>query len=153
MEGKAELIDSIGLGVKGDIADLGIGKVKRVRTSQIYLIEGDVIANQVEEVCSKLLTDSITQTFRFEKERVMPADKTDRGFVVEVRYRSGVTDAVGDSVKKGIKDLGIEGVKSVNSAQRYEVIGELNEDEVDLICKRLLVNEVIQEYRILGYRR
>ena len=47
---------------------------------------------------------------------------------VEVWYKAGVTDAVGDSVMKGIKDLGVGGVTSVKTGQVYIIEGKTDKN-------------------------
>ena len=69
-------------------------------------------------------------------------------YLVEVWYKPGVTDAVGQSVKKGIEDLGIKSVKSVSSGQVYLIEGNSTEIEIESICEKLLANSVIQNYKI-----
>ncbi|MEK6646126.1 MAG: phosphoribosylformylglycinamidine synthase subunit PurS [Candidatus Firestonebacteria bacterium] len=67
---------------------------------------------------------------------------------VEVWYKSGVTDAVGDSVKKGISDLGIKGIEEVRAGQKYSIQGKADRKTIERICKELLANGVVQDYKI-----
>jgi len=67
---------------------------------------------------------------------------------VEVWYKPGVTDAVGDSVKKGIGDLGITGTASVKTGQVYIIDGKLDKKQIDKICSGLLANGIVQFYKI-----
>lgn len=73
--------------------------------------------------------------------------KKEKLWAVEVSYKQGVTDAVGDSVKKGINDLGIKKVYKVSTVQKYIIDGDLTSKEVERICKDLLANPVIQTYK------
>lgn len=68
-------------------------------------------------------------------------------WVVEVAYKPGVTDAVGDSVKKGINDLGIKKISKIATVQKYIIEGDLNFKEIERICRDLLANSVIQTYK------
>ena len=67
---------------------------------------------------------------------------------VEVWYKPGVTDATGQSVKKGIEDLGIKTVTSVRSGQVYILDGRASKNDVRDICGKLLANGVIQNFII-----
>ena len=67
---------------------------------------------------------------------------------VEVWYKPGVTDAVGDSVKKGIGDLGITKIDEVKTGQVYIIKGKVNKKEIEKICKGLLANEIVQYYKM-----
>ena len=70
-----------------------------------------------------------------------------KSWAIEVSYKPGVTDAAGDSVRKGINDLGIKKVSSVKTVQKYILNADLKTEEVDRICRDLLANPVIQTYK------
>lgn len=53
-------------------------------------------------------------------------------------------DPVEDSVKKAIKDLGIENVKIVRTAKKYLLRGSLTKKEILSISEKILFNKVIQ---------
>jgi len=141
---KPTATDAMGEGRKKDIEDLGISGVNRVKTMQLYMIAGDLSESDVKSICENLLTDRITQLYAYKSSLV---EQDDAGaWVVEVTYKHGVTDPVGDSTVKGIGDLGIGGVSSAKTGQKYVIKGSLSEDDVEVICKRLLANDVIQNY-------
>jgi len=141
---KPNATDSYGEGIKKDIEDLGISGVKDVKTMQIYMLFGDIDESDVEYISKNLLTDSITQYYEYKGSE---HHKNDIGaWMIDVTYKPGVTDAVGDSTVKGIKDLGISGIKSAKTGKRFIIKGELTEDDIATICRRLLANEVIQNY-------
>ncbi len=59
-------------------------------------------------------------------------------------YNPGVADPVVGRVGKGIRDLGIATVRSVETAREYSLRGGLLERDVQSICDKLLVNGLIQ---------
>ena len=141
---KPTATDAMGEGIKKDIEDLGISGVEYVKTMQLYMIDGDLPESDVRSICENLLTDRITQCYEYKGSLL---EQNDAGaWVAEVTYKPGVTDPVGDSTVKGIKDLGICAVKSAKTGQKYVIKGSLTEDDIDMICKRLLANDVIQNY-------
>ncbi len=141
---KPTATDAMGEGIKKDIEDLGISGVNRVKTMQLYMIAGDLSESDVKSICENLLTDRITQLYAYKSSLV---EQDDAGaWVAEVTYKHGVTDPVGDSTVKGIGDLGIGGVSSAKTGQKYVIKGSLSEDDIEVICKRLLANDVIQNY-------
>ena len=140
---KSTATDAMGEGIKKDIEDLGISGVNHVRTMHLYMIDGDLSESDVRSICENLLTDRITQVYAYKGSLVAHDAGT---WVVEVTYKHGVTDTVGDSTVKGIKDLGISGVNSAKTGQKYIIKGSLSEDDIEMICKRLLANDVIQSY-------
>ena len=141
---KPTATDAMGEGIKKDIEDLGISGVDYVRTIQIYMINGDLSESDVKSICQNLLADRITQDYEYKGSLVRQGDFG--AWVVEVTYKPGVTDPVGDSAVKGIRDLGISGVRSAKTGQKYVVKGSLNENDIAAICRRLLANSVIQNY-------
>lgn len=143
---KSTATDSLGGGIKKDVEDLGIVGIEYVKTLQLYIIEGELSESDVKKICENLLTDRVTQVYEYNRSLIAQEDAG--AWVVEVRYKHGVTDAVGDSTVKGIKDLGIRGVNSAKTGRKYIIKGDLSRSDVELICKRLLANEVIQNYTI-----
>ena len=141
---KPEFFDALGNTVKKDIEDLGIFGIKKVRTSQLYHIEGKLKEKELELLCKELLTDRITQQYRIREHR----NPQSSIWIVQVWYKKGVTDAVADTVKKGAIDLGIQGINMVKTGYEYTIIGNISVEQVERICKGLLVNKVVQEYSI-----
>jgi len=73
------------------------------------------------------------------------AQSVPEGFhVAEVAQNPGVMDPVQDSVIKGIGDLGIAGIESVKTAKRYLIKADISNEQLELICQKLLCNKVIQ---------
>lgn len=140
---KPTATDAMGEGIKKDIEDLGISGVDDVKTIDMYMIDGDVSESDVESICENLLTDRVTQVYAYEGSLV----EHDAGaWVAEVTYKHGVTDTVGDSAIKGIKDMGINTAESARTGKKYVIKGSLSQDDIEAICKRLLANDVIQNY-------
>ena len=70
---------------------------------------------------------------------------------VEVREKAGFYDAVGESVKKDIRDLGYGNrVREVRFVFVYLIEGELNETEIRAISEELLIDPITQEYSLKG---
>ena len=140
--------DALGDAVKKDIEDLGINQVEDVKTELLYRIEGDFDKKQVEVICKNLLSDPVIQWYKIINENGGANIADGNGACVDVFFKLGVTDAVGDSVKLGIRDLGIEGAGSVNTGFRYRIAGKVSGEDVEKICRSLLANNVIQDYTI-----
>ncbi len=138
---KPEVPDTIGQDILEDIADLGISGVESVRTATVYWIEGSLDSQTIERIGTELLADPITQVFTFDADK-----KNKNDWTVEVQFKPGVTDAVGDSTVKGIKDLGFEGVNTVRTGQKFWISGTLNAETIESITQRLLMNDVIQTF-------
>jgi phosphoribosylformylglycinamidine synthase len=126
-------------GLQKDILDLGIKTVERVRVSNIYLLEGKLNEKELLAICRELLTDPIVEEYLYE---ARPAP--DGVHLVEVAYNPGVMDPVEDSVKKGIRDLGINTVTAVRTAKKYLLWGKFSEETIQSISEKLLVNSIVQ---------
>ena len=138
---KPEVPDTVGQGILEDIADLGINGIDSVRTATVYWIEGSLDAQTIDHIGTELLADPITQVYAFGSE-----NDTETDWTLEVQFKPGVTDAVGDSTVKGIEDLGIAGVTAVHTGHKYWFTGTLNAEVLEMIAQRLLMNEVIQTF-------
>ena len=138
---KPEVPDTIGDGICEDITDLGIAGITSVRTATVYWIEGAIEAQTVDLIGTELLADPITQAYTFG-----PQNESETDWTLEVQFKPGVTDAVGDSTVKGIQDLGITDVIAVRTGQKYRFTGTLNAETLETIAQRLLMNEVIQTF-------
>ena len=138
---KPEVPDTIGNGIVEDISDLGLTSVTSVRTATVYWIEGDLNAQSIQRIATELLADPITQDYTYESDSLQNQDWT-----IEVQFKPGVTDAVGDSTVKGINDIGITGVDTVRTGNKYWLSGNLNPETIETISKQLLMNDVIQTY-------
>jgi len=131
--------DPRGEALQKDVRDLGIITVKQVRVSDIYLLEGNLDEIEVRRICEELLADPVVEEYSYDE--VPPPQGS---HLIEVAYNPGVIDPVEESVRKGIRDLGITTVDSVRTAKRYLLWGELSDEAFQSICDKLLVNSVIQ---------
>ena len=146
---KPDIDDNVGRILRQDIMDLGIPNVDEVRTAQIYYLEGDIDSDIVYQVASKLLADPITQNFECNDDvATVNLNASKKNLAIEVQFKLGVTDAVGQSVEKGISDLGILGVKSVQTGRKYWVKGDVNHAQAKTIARHLLSNEVIETFDV-----
>jgi len=73
--------------------------------------------------------------------------------LVEIFLKKGVADPEGDATFKALKLLGFAGVASVHSAKLFRIsLPEADaakaEAAVEEMCRKLLANPVIHDYRI-----
>ena len=162
---KKGINDSKGEGIKTDIGDLGIRKVKEVKTAQIYLLEGKISSGQKKKISENLLVDPLLQKYilypylpphpssgKIGNISSSPSagmiEEGGRCWIVEVWPKKGVTDTVAESTEKGIRDLGIKAVKKVRTGKKYLISGSLSSKEIETISQRLLANKIIENYSI-----
>jgi len=138
---KPGIRDAFGEWLKKDIEDLGLKGIESVEIIQTYMLEGTLKEADVEKICKLLLSEPITQHFSFRG----PLVKEEKGVrIVEVAYNPGVMDPVEESVKKGIRDLGIRGIDSVKTSKKYILKGRITQKDLTTICEKLLVNRTVQ---------
>lgn len=65
---------------------------------------------------------------------------------IEVKDKTGVFDALGESVRKSILDLGLKTIDSVSVTLVYTIDGRLNAQDIQMIGKKLLTDPVTQEF-------
>ena len=74
-------------------------------------------------------------------------------FSVTVTLKKDVLDPQGKVVQDTLMNLGMDNLKSIRQGKFFEIeIDEKNQDiaqqKVDEMCKKLLVNLIIEEYKI-----
>ena len=141
---KGHLPDARGQGLVKDIQDLDIATVSDVRVVDIYWLDAELSPETLDMLGRNLLADPVTQIYSYRQGT--PAGQVDESgyHTVEVAYNAGVTDPVEDSVLKAIRDLKVEGVNTVRTSKRYLIEGQLTDEQLGIICSRLLVNPIIQ---------
>jgi len=138
---KSGLLDSAGQSILKDIVDLGISSLNNVRVVSIYLLEGDILREELKRICEELLVDPVVEEYGFSS--FLPKESLEH-HVVEIAYNPGVMDPVESSTLKGIRDLGITGIKAVRTAKQYHFFGILSDQEKEQITTRVLMNKLIQ---------
>jgi len=139
---KPGIRDCYGEGIRKDIEDLGFTNVKKVKTVQVYLLDGDIDKKSAEKIARELLTDKVTQEYSLNQPVLIKEEK--RSHAIEVAHNPGVMDPVEESALKGIRDLGIDSVEMLRTATKFLIEGDLKEDQIKTISEKLLYNKVIQ---------
>lgn len=69
---------------------------------------------------------------------------------VSVSLKSGVLDPQGRAIQHSLEGLGFGGVKDVRAGRliELEVDDSVSDADLDEMCKKLLANMVIENYRI-----
>jgi phosphoribosylformylglycinamidine synthase len=136
--------DPLGTGICKDIVDLGFPSLERVRVFSVYTLEGELSSQDVERIARELLADPIIQEFSCEAAALPHGDPNEDYRVVEIAYNAGVMDPVEASTLKGIRDLGIIGVRRVRTARQYHLWGRISNKELATIVEKVLSNKLIQ---------
>lgn len=139
---RSGFVDVQGGGVLEDIKELGIGSVDAVQFARVYLIEGEFDDTFANRIGRELLADSVCEEFYIGRSAA-PAGLS-KATIIEVHLKSGVTDPVADSVMTAIADMGVN-VEHVRTARKYILLGNISDKQRDLISKRILANDCIED--------
>lgn len=73
-----------------------------------------------------------------------------------IRLKNQILEPQGKVIEQSLKSLGFEDFSNIRQGKLIEIDlpDSLNEEErslkIDAACKKLLVNEIIEEYEVLG---
>jgi phosphoribosylformylglycinamidine synthase len=148
---KPHFNDARRAGIANDVRSLGIHADVAVDVADLYFLDGELDDAGVQAICERLLCDAVVQGFQVE--RLSGDRSTDQPInrstsSVEVTFKPGVTDATADEIARAAHEIGIAGLHRAATGTRYELTGELDAAQVELIARRLLCNDVIQAYAI-----
>jgi len=149
---KKDATDPVGYLTKKEIEDLGISGVEEVKSISTYAIDGKVTEEDVKRICEELLADNQIQHYGYKGKNIDKSMKHEfpGAWLVEVSFKPGVMDAVGLSTTHALEIMGVGDVKEVKTGSKFLIIGDVSEKTVEKICKRVLVNDLIQDY---SYRK
>ena len=141
---KDGIFDAIGEGVKKDVDDFGARGIRAVRSLQIYRITGKITSAELDFISSQILSDPITQHVS-----LVRASKKEKGaHFIEIWYKRGVTDTVGESVRKAIEDVGIRGVESITTGKKFIFESTVTDKQLSDIAVKLLANTLVEDHYI-----
>ncbi len=152
---RAEL-DAHGAAVLKDIHELGLTGVTRVSSSRLFFVEGELAPDEAERVAAALLTDPVTERHQADPASAGTADDLPKGFdaCVEVHLKGGVMDVVAGSTASALEDMGhAAGSLEVATARMYCLAGVRGIEELELIARRLLFNDCIEQVFLTGFGR
>ncbi len=144
--------DPLAKSVRSELIEAGEApKNAVVQTQRLYRIEGNLNLAAAENVANTLLVDPVVESVVIDHPEIQVKKKKatkNGGIVLDVWPKPGVTDPVGETVQKGIKDLGYAGAFHASSAIRYVFPKIKNVKTVENLAKKVLANELIHDLRI-----
>jgi phosphoribosylformylglycinamidine synthase len=139
---KEQLTDARGKALVKDICDLGITAVSGVRVIDVFWLDANLKAEELELICQNLLADPVTQQYKFNSYNTNYNEED--VFSIEVAYNAGVADPIEETAMKAVLDLGIKSIRAIKTTKRYIIKGRLEKKQLEIISNRLLVNPIIQ---------
>jgi phosphoribosylformylglycinamidine synthase II len=125
-----------------DIKELGINTIEVVQSAKVFLIEGEFEKDFADRVAKELLSDVVCEEYYIGKSKA-PVGLA-KATLIEVHLKSGVTDPVAESVMTAIADMGVK-VKHARTARKYILLGGINERQINLVTKKILANDCIED--------
>ena len=150
---KEHFTDSVGNEIASEVEHIGITSVDEIRMVQVYLVDGDMSGEDIGRICGELLVDGLTQDYicingssgvQASEIKLGSKWQGDDAHAIEVTRKRGVMDPVESTVIKGIKDLGLS-VRSVKTAKRFLIAGQLTTDQLETIANKVLANKIIED--------
>ncbi|MCA8991501.1 MAG: phosphoribosylformylglycinamidine synthase subunit PurL [Planctomycetaceae bacterium] len=121
----------------------GLETVVPVSSARSYLIEGDLSREDVERVAVPFLVDSVIEIGNVQQIPESAENETLPGQLLNVLFKPGVTDNVGETALKGLQSLGVS-VSRVATCRKYWVNASASSDEVIRFVSRVLSNDAIE---------
>jgi phosphoribosylformylglycinamidine synthase len=144
-----------GQNVVRDAANLGIDGITACQIVHLYFLEQDPGDEAIGRLCSLLLTDPVTESWRVARGETPGARKAEdrkhtrsqSPHVVEVAFRPGVTDIPARELARGMVEIGLPACGTATGV-RYELAGDLTPDNLRKLARQLLCNTTVQHYAI-----
>ena len=127
-----------------DAIALGISTLESCTISRLYFIAHDLSPAQVEQLCNWLVVDPVTERATWGPLDAVPATGAP---VVEVTYRPGVTDVAARELTRGMVEIGLPPAEVVTGT-RYQFTGQVCEEELRRLARKLLSNETVQHFSL-----
>jgi phosphoribosylformylglycinamidine synthase len=142
---RPECVDVRGSNLLRRVVHDGGPAPRRVHSAQVYLIEGDLSAEDANLIGGQLLADPVTQVVRH---GASPAPRS--GCVIEVHPLPGVTDPSAESVELAVEQLVGRSVR-VRTGDRWDFEG-VDEAAARRLAERYLANTVIHSVHAAPYQ-
>ncbi|MCK4658437.1 MAG: phosphoribosylformylglycinamidine synthase subunit PurS [Phycisphaerae bacterium] len=176
---KSESLDVPSREVLGDIHRFGFEHVRAVRSCRIYLLQGNLDRDMVDDLARAVLCDPVSEVYACAPDspdwsgtkvgRVPPAAPPARAAgetrptgdgAIEVHYRPGVMDPVALSARRALNERIAAlnppkpmHVTAARTARRYTITGARNAEELEQIALGVLANTCIETVCICGFDR
>jgi phosphoribosylformylglycinamidine synthase len=141
---KKGMKDALGESIKKRIIEDIHINVDSVRTIEVYSIDADLTKEQVKILGEKLFADPIIQIFSDK-----PLAK-DFSWLIEVGFKPGVTDNVGNTAKRASEDILKTSLNGVYFSRQYLLEGKITKEDAEKIAGGLLANGLIERWEIIS---
>jgi phosphoribosylformylglycinamidine synthase len=144
---KNNLQNSLPLHLQKELRLLGLSPIagqQAITRQQVYFLQADLNANQIEYLAQKLLCDPITEQFLFNQLPDPALSLNADEWVVEVGFHAGVTDNTANQLLRAAGQINCP-LTWCATAQRYTFRG-YTAQQAQTVCEKLLCNPIIQHW-------
>ncbi|MDP6543533.1 MAG: phosphoribosylformylglycinamidine synthase subunit PurL [Phycisphaerae bacterium] len=125
--------------VFNQVRELGMDSVSGVRSARLFFIVGEFSQDDAVRIADELLTDPVIEEYH-----VGSSGAGADAALIEVHLKAGVMDPVAASAEKAVTDMGLQ-IEGIRTARRYELLGEVSDEQRRIVAGKLLANPVIEE--------
>ena len=148
---KPGVLDALGQSVARSVAeDLGL-ETERVRTVAVYTTNIELSARDLDRLGRELFADPVIQQFSVDQPLHSAGDFD---WLLEIGFRPGVTDNVGQSAAQGLQDMlgnKLSGSRGFFTSCQYLFEGvKLTRRDIEHIARDLLANGLIERWQIIS---
>jgi len=136
--------DAASRAVFSEAVHLGARGLERCQASRLYELSAGLDTAAVERIARDLLCDPITESYSVESREW----RVEKGSVVDVWYKPGVTDPAAATVERAIATLGFPGVRAAIGT-RVRFYGPVDPDILERLIPKFLANPIIQRWEII----
>ncbi len=144
---KAEFADAEGAAALALLQGAGLPAAKEARVRRLYELRGPLNSGHAQQIARELLCDPVTHEFR-----LLTGPQTALNGMnhwrVEVWLKPGVTDPVGDTVRRAVAEMGLPEPASVRVGLAYHVAVKCGRAQVEKAAARALANPVIHRVSV-----
>ena len=124
---------------------LGISTLRDCHIVRLYFLAHDPGEDALQHLCAFLLADPVLEQAKWGAIDQAPARSSSP--VIEVAYRPGVTDVAARELARGMVEIGLPACE-VATGTRYELSGDLSEDDLRRLARGLLCNTTVQHFSL-----
>ncbi|HET6325269.1 MAG TPA: phosphoribosylformylglycinamidine synthase subunit PurS, partial [Planctomycetaceae bacterium] len=122
--------------------------IRELDSARSFLIQTSADQSAVERAAAALLVDSVVETWEVRpvstNGHVAAPSTAARGQAINVLFKPGVTDNVGQSAQAALRDLGLS-VEAVATCRKYWVNADAATADLEKLSRRVLANDAIEQ--------
>ncbi|MGI9623678.1 MAG: phosphoribosylformylglycinamidine synthase subunit PurL [Acidimicrobiales bacterium] len=116
---------------------IGVNGLEACHVSRVFHLSGQLDDTQISRLCQDVLVDPIVASHAVDDP---PASL---GRAIEVAFLPGTTDGEARELERAAAQLGLPPIQ-VSTARRFDLVGDLDDNDVATITRRLLANDTIE---------